>query len=225
MDITIGYERWLVIASSAMIAALSLTACFPQFASTTEEAPTRAVAPEKPSAPELASASTPPRPEQITRPLAVSDERHRCNTDRDCIASCAHGAVNTSWLSRNYPGGELCEDGCTSKGTDPPKCEANSCVAYRFGAPDPPCTNTNNPIDHSPGWAHRCKSDNDCTVTCAYGAVNAAWLSSLTEPADCKGGCTAKGWAPPKCQEGMCVAYFGDKRAEDCTGREVLNER
>ncbi|MFO0631473.1 MAG: hypothetical protein U0168_01345 [Nannocystaceae bacterium] len=48
--------------------------------------------------------------------------------------------MSRAWHTAVYPGGEACEDGCTSKGTDAPRCEASTCVAYRGGARDPGCT-------------------------------------------------------------------------------------
>lgn len=83
-----------------------------------------------------AVSSPPPPPPQPSSP----DPRFACAKNGDCVASCQHGAVARAWYEATYPGGEACEDGCTSKGTEPPRCEEGTCVAYRLGARDPSCT-------------------------------------------------------------------------------------
>ncbi len=136
------------------------------------------------------------------------------------MPSCRHGAVSRAWHTAVYPGGEACEDGCTSKGTDAPRCEASTCVAYRGGARDPGCTGVVAEPIAGPGPAHRCGSDDDCVTTCEHGAVNKQWLSWQT-PSDCGGGCTNPGHEPPRCEAGACVAYRGGTPQASCTRKPI----
>ncbi len=85
--------------------------------------------------------SSPPPPDRPPDPsTSAIDPRWACGRNGDCMASCRHGAVARTWWESTYPGGEACEDGCTSKGTQPPVCTNGKCVARRDGADDPACT-------------------------------------------------------------------------------------
>jgi hypothetical protein len=90
-----------------------------------------------------AVSSPPPPPPQPTAP--DPDARFACTKNGDCVASCRHGAVARAWHEATYPGGEACEDGCTSKGTEPPMCVNGGCVARRAGQDDPICTRRDEP--------------------------------------------------------------------------------
>lgn len=69
---------------------------------------------------------------------------------------------------------------------------------------------------------YACAVDADCTQTCAAGAVNAAWLAETRERlTDCHDGCTSKGTDPPRCQGGICTAYFRGAVSQACTRRPV----
>lgn len=175
------------------------------------------------SAPEAEPAPTPnvgalAKPEAVAKPGAI--DRLACAADAECMASCRHGAVTRAWHSATYPGGEACEDGCTSKGTEPPRCEAGQCVARRAGARDPQCTAVDAEVIAGAGPAHRCGADEHCTLTCEYGAVNAEWFSWQT-PTECGGGCTNPGHDPPRCVDGRCVAYRGGEVQSSCTERPI----
>lgn len=161
-----------------------------------------------------------PTKAEPTKAEPAAPKVHACVTDTDCIASCRHGAVSRAWHTKVYPGGEACEDGCTSKGTDAPRCESSECVAYRQGARDPVCTGVDvEPIvGHGP--AHRCSADDQCVTTCDHGAVNKEWLS-WQKPSECGGGCGSPAQDPTKCEDGRCVAYRGGRPDPGCTGRPV----
>ena len=63
--------------------------------------------------------------------------------------------------------------------------------------------------------------DSDCMLTCRQGAVNRRWYKANEEKLKhCKGGC-AGGNRVVKCIEGECVAYWGDKRDDDCTRQNI----
>lgn len=170
----------------------------------------------EPAEPEPANA----RPTAGSDVVAGPPERLACAADGECLASCRHGAVNRAWHLAAYPGGEACEDGCTAKGTEAPRCEQGRCVAYRGGAPDAKCTALDVPTLDGPGPAHRCGADGECTLHCEHGAVNQQWLS-WQRPSECGDGCTSPGHEPPRCEGGRCVAYRGGKPHAACTGRAV----
>jgi hypothetical protein len=165
----------------------------------------------------LEPASTDRAPDDPTPP----DDRIACQHDDDCLASCRHGAVSKAWHIAAYPGEEACEDGCANKGTESPRCEAGSCVAYRDGDRHPVCTRVDRAVLAGPGPAHRCTVDADCMQTCAHGAINREWFSWHDFGPDCRDGCTRKGTDPPRCEEGQCVAYHLGTRDDLCTARSV----
>lgn len=68
----------------------------------------------------------------------ASHERWDCRTDRDCVLSCSHGAVNGAWLKRL--GTADCDDGCAGDWMDPPRCIEGGCVAFSRGKRDGACT-------------------------------------------------------------------------------------
>jgi hypothetical protein len=76
----------------------------------------------------------------------------------------------------------------------------------------------------------RCEVAADCLNSCRYGAVNAAWYhrneASLRE---CEDGCANQVSGPPRCEQNVCVAYYGDgigprsgTRRDECTRRTPL---
>jgi hypothetical protein len=176
----------------------------------------------------VACTSTPPpepkpepkRAEPSTTNPEPEPKVHACTADNDCMSSCRHGAVSRAWHTNAYPGGEACEDGCTSKGTEAPRCESSKCVAYREGARDPVCTGVDVEPIAGHGPAHRCSADDQCTTTCEHGAVNKEWLS-WQPTSECGGGCTNPGHEPPKCEAGRCVAYRDGKPQPSCTERPI----
>jgi len=161
-------------------------------------------------------------PQQIaTEPTGSIEPEFACAADGDCLNSCNHGAVNATWYAERYPGGERCEDGCTSKGTEPARCIDGLCVAFRLGQRSEECTRRAAEVIPGPGPAHACAADDDCSVSCAYGAVNREWYSYSVDPAgECKDGCASKG-ASAKCEDGTCVGYLRGERSEGCTHRNI----
>jgi len=163
--------------------------------------------------------SPPPPPLQPS--LLAGDPRFACSKNGDCVASCQHGAVARAWYEATYPGGEACQDGCTSKGTEPPMCVDGGCVARRAGLDDPSCTRLSHPPLVGPGPAHACQRDAECTNDCALGAINAEWLTTQGDRPTCKDGCTSKGTEPARCEDGTCVGYRLGARDPTCSRRPV----
>lgn len=89
--------------------------------------------------------------------------------------------------------------GCTSS-VEPPKPSTPSTTERAT----PPATKAADPTTPSdpPQWA--CKTDRDCTQTCALGAVSTAWITAHPEADSCDDGC---GWKHGKqaCKDGECV--------------------
>lgn len=161
-----------------------------------------------------------PASAQTTAPPPRADSPFACNDAKDCTNSCRHGAVNRQWWEAKYPGEEGCEDGCTSKGTDPPRCESGKCVAYAFGKLAKECTELARDVAPGPGPAHRCNSPTDCMSSCRYGAVNKTWYG-FAERHECKDGCAGKGTEVPRCEKGTCTAYNRGLVHPHCTQRSV----
>jgi hypothetical protein len=78
------------------------------------------------------SPSPGPSPKQNPR---TDPGRWACATDKDCINSCAAGAVNAAWYATAHV--EECEDGCDNQVTAAPRCIAGSCVAFQEDPHDP----------------------------------------------------------------------------------------
>jgi hypothetical protein len=132
--------------------------------------------------------------------------------------SCKHGAVNRRWWQRQYPGDEACEDGCSSKGSEAPRCEQGKCTAYFMGKRSAECTQKQASVLPGPGPAHRCQADGDCRLSCRYGAVSASWYSWGAR-GDCKEGCEEG--RSVLCKGESCVALVGDKVDPQCTRRSI----
>jgi hypothetical protein len=159
-----------------------------------------------------------------------------CKVAADCVNSCRHGAVSRTWYRTHYPGGERCKDGCTSKGTEAPRCVAQSCVAYYKGKPSATCTRRQVKVLPGPGPAHQCTSAAQCMNSCLFGALNARWYQRHTwhKRLDqrCEDGCASKFHGPPRCEERMCTAYLRStgpktkpRKAPGCTGVPVTPKR
>ncbi|HWB79648.1 MAG TPA: hypothetical protein VG755_32015 [Nannocystaceae bacterium] len=84
-------------------------------------------------------------------------------------------------------------------------------------APTPTPTKPAPVGDATQQWA--CKTDGECTQTCALGAVSAAWIAAHPDADSCDDGC---GWKYGKqaCRDGECVT-LDDKGGIDasCTKR------
>jgi hypothetical protein len=63
--------------------------------------------------------------------LDASGTRWACQSDDDCMNSCAHGAVNRSWYLGNTGTFSECKDGCANQVSAPPRCIEGSCVAFQ----------------------------------------------------------------------------------------------
>jgi hypothetical protein len=177
------------------------------------------VPPEPPAAIAGSQQVTPPAPSGPIEP------EFACTADGDCMNSCHHGAVNRAWYAEKYPGGERCEDGCTSKGTEPARCIDGLCVAFRLGKRSVGCTRLAADVIPGPGPAHSCATDDDCGMSCLYGAVNNNWYSySVDRAVECKDGCASKG-ADARCEDGVCVGYLRGERSDGCTRRNIHNPR
>ncbi len=60
--------------------------------------------------------------------MLPANAKWACKVDGDCMNSCSQGAVSSTW----YAGAAVkeCEDGCSSKGTEPARCIDGECVAF-----------------------------------------------------------------------------------------------
>jgi hypothetical protein len=164
---------------------------------------------------------TPPPAPPAPKPTGPIGPAHACAADGDCMNSCNHGAVSRDWYTEQYPGGERCEDGCTSKGTEPAKCIDGLCTAFRLGQRSDQCTRREAQVISGPGPAHSCNTDEDCGCSCTYGAVNSSWYSYSVDPAkECKDGCASKGMSA-RCEQGRCAAFRMGQPHAGCTGLNV----
>ncbi len=148
---------------------------------------------------------------------------HACTNDAACITSCSQGAVNREWYIAMFPGGEACRDGCTSKGHGPARCDAGMCVAYYADMPDPLCTRRSDLVTvvQRPGPAHRCTNDEECQLSCTYGAVRSDWYRLMDRRAEeCRDGCSSKGMSV-RCEDGRCLALRMDEPWLGCTERSI----
>lgn len=124
--------------------------------------------------------------------------------------------MSRSWWERTYPGGEPCEDGCASKGTEAPRCVAGACTAFRGGSVDASCTFRDAAPSASAGPAHRCSADSDCMMSCEFGALRRDWFEAQgLLRFECKDGCAEISDA--RCRSGACVAERGGRVVEGCT--------
>ncbi|MBI4953380.1 MAG: hypothetical protein HY908_15225 [Myxococcales bacterium] len=171
------------------------------------------------AAPSGATGPNAPTPSASAPASTAPSDPFACGTDADCWSSCRHGAVSKAWWQASYPGDEGCDDGCTSKGFELPRCEGGSCVAYFQGRRADDCTRRDLPVVAGPGPAHRCSGDADCKVSCRYGAVNKAWYGYAAKD-ECKDGC-ARAAREARCEAGACVAYANGARVASCTGRSI----
>jgi hypothetical protein len=158
-----------------------------------------------------------PRPAPA-RPTPRDDPRFTCREDRDCVATCALGAVSRAWWRRHGAPYTGCEDGCASKGYFA-RCIQRACVTFRRHngtvsrvahctfrplprpRPRPPRRPTH------PAGAYRCRADADCVGTCASGALNRAWYEKHEQQLRrCRDGCLGPGLRI-RCVEGVCTTF------------------
>jgi hypothetical protein len=99
---------------------------------------------------------------------------------------------------------------CTST-TPPPKPEAKPERPTKVEA-------KTEPKPDETQW--RCTKDDECTQTCALGAVNIEWLRAHENADACDDGCSWKG-TQVACRDGGCVTLTKDGDIDrDCTRRE-----
>ncbi|MCA9657745.1 MAG: hypothetical protein KC486_05335 [Myxococcales bacterium] len=164
-----------------------------------EPQPAKPATPAATADPDAVVVTPEPTPPRVPVPFA-------CAEDHDCVASCSQGAVSRAWYRDMFPGGEGCEDGCTRKGTDAPRCEAGRCVAYHQGARDPQCTAREDVATAPlrPGPAHQCARDDECRLSCAFGAIRQDWYEWRGLRAhECRDGCSSIGM-DVRCADGYC---------------------
>jgi len=91
--------------------------------------------PPPPSSTSLPAGAAPGSPSSPLR----DPHRFDCAADADCKNSCAYGAVNAAWYTRNegHPEFRECQDGCANQISAPPRCEGGQCVAYQVDPRDP----------------------------------------------------------------------------------------
>jgi hypothetical protein len=120
--------------------------------------------------------------------------------------------------------------GCTS--ATPPPTGKPSTVRTRGGSnavpqaepepePEPDDDAPEKPVDPALAPADdpqfRCATDDDCTQTCALGAVNSAWLRQHPNADTCDDGCYWKNDSV-RCKSGSCVTMTADGEVDPaCT--------
>ena len=153
----------------------------------------------------------------VGAPGSAPAATYACAVAADCVNSCSQGAVSKRWYEESFLGVPECDDGCNNQISDPPQCIEGSCVAFGQGKRRDHCTRHAVAIP-PPGPPHQCEAAGDCMNSCAYGAVNKAWYASGPR-SECKDGCVAEGYEPPRCEAGTCVAYRDGNRSPYCTRR------
>ncbi|MFA5842468.1 MAG: hypothetical protein WC882_02250 [Candidatus Gracilibacteria bacterium] len=64
-----------------------------------------------------------------------------CETDADCMNSCAYGTLNVEWYAENIDSDMECLDGCNGPWSAAPQCILNVCTAFLYnGEENPGCT-------------------------------------------------------------------------------------
>ena len=79
---------------------------------------------------------------RTVRPVnAYIEEAYLCQEDRDCVTTCAQGAVNREWYEVERAKLVGCDDGCANQEADRPRCIGGTCVAFdEDGTQRPSCT-------------------------------------------------------------------------------------
>jgi len=149
-------------------------------------------------------------PTEAPKPAPSPTPDNTCKADKDCVLSCAKGAVAADWY-KAWDKKDECEDGCSSKGMST-RCTKGECVAYEMsGGISAGCTLTT-----SSQW--KCTKDEDCTMSCARGAVNATWYAAWDKSGECKDGCAEMNTA--HCLHGGCFAVGPSaKLGAECSRR------
>lgn len=105
-------------------------------------------------------------------------------------------------------------------------------VATTSPAPMPPSAPVTTAIEAVPAPAptnvvpsqYDCASDADCTLSCAYGAVNRRWYQAnqaTVRAHECDDGCASAGYHT-SCVEGTCMAYDQADRLDEACSRRVV---
>lgn len=96
-------------------------------------------------------------------------------------------------------------EGCHTKKDKPP---SSGRTGIRQAEKAPHRAAAARPIDATAILMARfaCSTDSDCTMSCAYGALNKAWYeSNRSSIPDCLDGCTGLGIGSPRCISGSCA--------------------
>jgi hypothetical protein len=154
-------------------------------------------------------------------------EPQSCKHDSDCVNTCGWGSVN--WLTEKLLM-DTCDDGCASSDMTS-KCIENSCKTfYENGREANSCNNLKFPaqacvdqviyddINRCGNEAllirtfdrFECETDDDCSTSCTYGAINSTWGEKLYP--DCSDGCAGKGLTAG-CKGNRCVTYDQKSKA------------
>ncbi len=77
-------------------------------------------------------------------------------------------------------------------------------------------------VDFPQGERFECRSDDDCVISCSYGAVNKEWYYARLLQESCVDGCNMPFIDGPdrraKCLAGKCISFVGNRIDDECTG-------
>lgn len=65
-------------------------------------------------------------------PRPPGAEAYACDSDSDCMNSCALGATNRGWYASSGAAATECLDGCAGSWAAPPRCLGGRCLAFDF---------------------------------------------------------------------------------------------
>jgi hypothetical protein len=82
--------------------------------------------------------------------------------------------------------------------------------------PDPSVRPTSTATPKEVDERFACTRDEECRLSCAYGAVSATWYAAHARQ-ECKDGCASAGESA-RCLAGSCVAFRDGVRDDRCTG-------
>ena len=73
-------------------------------------------------------------------------------------------------------------------------------------------------------FAHACARDDQCRLSCTYGAVTNLWYDLADRRRDeCRDGCSAKGMSV-RCEDGRCLALRNGEPYLGCTARSIWRD-
>lgn len=99
--------------------------------------------------------------------------------------------------------------------TPPPRPESET-------PPPPPRPEDARPAQGGVEKPYRCKTDDDCIMTCGQGAVSRDWYKANERKLQhCKDGCARLGNRAAQCKNGGCEAVAGKIMAKACTRQKI----